>query len=168
MKKKHLIDLGKRLKKARMSLGLQQKEMAEGIGVKPPYISSLETGKRSNPSIALLFYLSRHYHISLDYLLHGTGEMFLPSEASDEEMDRYHYPDFNSIDFVVWLMRNSTFAKNNILGFVERFYIENEDFIKNKMIRSKERGQEDKTGKGEEEISVKKPGDEGNKKEGAK
>ncbi len=155
MKKKHFIDLGKRLRKARMALGIQQNEMAKVVGVKPPYISSLENGKRSNPTIALLFDLSRHFHISLDYLLHGTGDMFLPSEESGENKDRFNTPDFDNIDFAIWLMRNSTFAKNNILGYVEKFYIENEDFIKNKLMRSKEKGQEDANDTGSDDITEK-------------
>ena len=143
-----------------MALGLQQNEMAEVVGVKPPYISSLERGRRTNPSIALLFDLSRHYHISLDYLLHGTGDMFLPSEDS-EISSRFDSPDFNNIDYVVWLMRNSSFAKNHILGLVERFYFDNEEFIKKNLSRSKEKGREDSRAPAGEESPEEKDGDEG-------
>jgi transcriptional regulator with XRE-family HTH domain len=143
MKKKHFIDLGKRLRKTRMTLGLQQNEMAKVAGVKPPYLSALETGKRNNPSIAFLFKISCHYHISIDYLLHGIGDMFLPSKENQENKPQNFSPVFNSIDEVNRLMKNSSFAKNSILSYVVRFYIENEDFIKKEMTRSKGIGQED-------------------------
>ena len=143
MKKKHLIDLGKRLRKARMTLGVQQNEMATVAGVKPPYLSSIERGKRNNPSIALLFKISCHYHISIDYLLHGIGDMFIPGKENQENRPQNFSPDFKSIDDVNWLMKNSGFAKNSILSYVVRFYIENEDFIKLEMRRSRGIGQED-------------------------
>lgn len=143
MKKKHIIDLGKRLRKTRMTLGVQQNEMAKVAGVKPPYLSSIEKGKRANPSIAFLFKISSHYHISIDYLLHGIGDMFLPSKESQENKPQNFSPVFKSIDDVNWLMKNSSFSKNAILSYVVRFYIENEDFIKMEMKRSKGVGQED-------------------------
>lgn len=141
MKKKHFIDIGKRLRKARMTLGVLQKEMAKVAGVEPPYLSNVEKGKRTNPSIAFLFNISCQYHISIDYLLHGIGDMFLPSKETLENMPQNFSPVFNSIDDVNWLMKNSTFAKNSILSYVLRFYIENEDFIKMEMKRSKGEGQ---------------------------
>jgi transcriptional regulator with XRE-family HTH domain len=153
MKKKHFIDLGKRLRKARMTLGFQQKEMAKVIGVKPPYLSSIEKGKRTNPAIAIFFKISIHYQISIDYLLHGIGDMFLPFKEDQEKTPQDFSPDFNSIDDVNWLMKNSTFSKNAILSYVVRFYIENESFIKTEMMRSKGIVQEDVKGTG--------PGDSG-------
>jgi len=137
MKKKHFIDIGKRLRKARMSLGVRQKEMAKVAGVQPPYLSSIEKGKRTNPAIAIFFKLSSHYHISIDYLLHGIGDMFLPGKENQENNPQNFSPVFNSIDNVTWLMKNSNFSKNAILSYVGRFYIENEDFIKMEMMRSK-------------------------------
>ena len=155
MKKKHFSDLGKRLRKARMTLGVQQKEMAKVAGVKPPYLSSIERGKRTNPSIACLFNISRHYHISIDYLLHGIGDMFLPSKEKQENIPQNFSLVFNSIDDVTWLMKNSTFAKNSILSYVLRFYIENEDFIKMEMMRSKGEGQEQEKDPGPGDTSGK-------------
>ena len=126
-----------------MTLGVQQNEMAKVAGVKPPYLSSIETGKRGNPSIAFLFKISSHYHISIDYLLHGIGDMFLPSKEIEENKLGDFSPVFKSIDDINRLMKNSDFAKNSILSYVVRFYIENEDFIKMEMKRSSGIDQED-------------------------
>ena len=143
-----------------MSLGVRQNEMAKVAGVKPPYLSTIERGKRTNPAIAFLFKISCHYHISIDYLLHGIGDMFLPSKENRENTPQNYSPVFNSIDDVDWLMKNSSFAKNSILSYVMRFYIENEDFIKIEMRRSKGIGQEDAKDTGAGDTSEK-PGNEG-------
>lgn len=141
-----------------MTLGVQQNEMAKVAGVKPPYLSSIETGKRANPSIAFLFKISIHYHISIDYLLHGIGDMFLPSKEKQENKTQNFSPVFKSIDDINWLMKNSDFAKNSILSYVVRFYIENEDFIKMEMKRSRGIGQEDAKDPGSGDTLEKKQG----------
>ncbi len=161
MKKNLGIGIGKRIQEIRTFLGIQQNDMADAVGMNPTYLSELENGLKENPTIGTLYKITSHYNISLDYLLHGTGDMFLPSEGSKPKEEQFLTPDFTNIDFVTWLMRKSNFAKNNILGFIERFYFENEDFIKKNMQRLEGKGKEETMAPAGEETPDEKGGDKG-------
>lgn len=52
-----LMNLAQQIKDIRTLAGLEQKELAAGIGVTPSYISLIETGKRL-PSIPVLQLIS--------------------------------------------------------------------------------------------------------------
>lgn len=52
---------------------MKQKELANAIGVTDNTISYWCTGTRT-PSLSQLIYLSDFFHVSLDYLVFGTGE----------------------------------------------------------------------------------------------
>lgn len=49
-----MTPLGLHLRELRHSLGITQKDMAEGLGVSPAYLSALEHGKRGKPSWSML------------------------------------------------------------------------------------------------------------------
>lgn len=49
-----MTPLGLHLRHLRAERGITQREMAEGIGVSPAYLSALEHGRRGKPSFALL------------------------------------------------------------------------------------------------------------------
>lgn len=49
-----MTPLGAYLRQKRDQLGVNQKEMAVGIGITPAYLSALERGHRGKPSFALL------------------------------------------------------------------------------------------------------------------
>ena len=74
MKKRYIVDIGKRLLELRSVLGIQQKDMARAIGINPGYLSDIENGKKTNPGFAFLHKISLHYQVSLDYLVHGIGD----------------------------------------------------------------------------------------------
>lgn len=64
------MTLGKRLKNSREKLGLQQKYVAELIGVKNNTLSSYESDKRQ-PDYETLQKLANLYHMSIEYLITG-------------------------------------------------------------------------------------------------
>lgn len=57
-------------------LGVNQKEFAEQIGLTPGNITEWRKG-RSAPTAKILKILAEKYSISLNWLLTGTGSMFL-------------------------------------------------------------------------------------------
>lgn len=138
MKRKFNIDVSKRLIELRNVLGIQQKDMARDIGFKASYFSQLENGKKTNPGFAFLYNISTHYQVSLDYLVHGIGDMFLPSKKHDEQRIKNFKPVFNDLEDLVWFLKRSSFAKNNIMGFAVKFFLENKDIIKLEMKNSLE------------------------------
>jgi transcriptional regulator with XRE-family HTH domain len=135
MKKRYIVDIGKRLLELRSVLGIQQKDMARDIGINPGYLSDIENGKKTNPGFAFLHKISLHYQVSLDYLVHGIGDMFLPGSDREEQKIENFQPVFNDIDDLVWLMKRSSYVKNTIMGFAVKFFIENEGLIKQEMMR---------------------------------
>jgi transcriptional regulator with XRE-family HTH domain len=64
------MQIGRRVRKTRQSLGLKQKELADEITVTPQHISKLELDETA-PSLDTLLSLSRTLGVSTDYLLTG-------------------------------------------------------------------------------------------------
>ncbi|MBO5342357.1 MAG: helix-turn-helix transcriptional regulator [Lachnospiraceae bacterium] len=63
-----ILELGKKLKLARINNGLSRKQVAELTGVSVAMIGHYETGERA-PSLSILVKLAAQYKVSLDYLL---------------------------------------------------------------------------------------------------
>ena len=130
MKKKFFSGIGKRLVEVRKVLGIQQNEMAEKVGMHSSYLCDLENGNKSNPGVAQLYRIAEQYGVSLDYLVLGEGEMFLPGKDDEEkEIDEF-IPSFEGMADFIWLMKNSNFFKNLILSQASKVYFDNEEFIK--------------------------------------
>ena len=68
-------ETGARIRKARLALGLTQKEFAASLGIVQGFLSGIETG-RKRPSDTLLIALSHTHKIDPQWLKHGTGETF--------------------------------------------------------------------------------------------
>jgi len=75
-------ETGARIKKARLALGLTQKEFAASLGIVQGFLSGIETG-RKRPSDTLLIALSHTHGINPDWLKDGSGESFKNSTAAD-------------------------------------------------------------------------------------
>lgn len=72
-----------RIRAIRNTLGLNQTEFGEKVGVKGNTIGNYETGLR-NPSDAVIFSICREFSISEDWIRNGTGEMFVQLPVEDE------------------------------------------------------------------------------------
>lgn len=75
------MEIGKKLKKARMEAGLTQEKVAEEILVSRQTISNWEN-ERSYPDIMSVIRLSDLYQVSLDQLLKGDEQMLEHLEES--------------------------------------------------------------------------------------
>jgi transcriptional regulator with XRE-family HTH domain len=153
MKENLIKGIGKRLQELRRILSLQQNEMAQAVGLTPGYLSEIENGHKSNPGIATFYKISRHYNVSLDYLVHGIGDMFLPDKDGDEKRRQDIFKGLESIEDVTWLMKNSRFIKNTLLAYAVKMILENESVIKTEiMMQSEKEG--DKTNGSDSETHV--------------
>jgi repressor LexA len=74
-------ETGKRIRQARITLGLTQKEFAASLGIVQGFLSGIETG-RKYPSDTLLIALTHTYAINPDWLTQGIGDTFKVSETS--------------------------------------------------------------------------------------
>jgi transcriptional regulator with XRE-family HTH domain len=79
--KEETMEIGKKLKKARMAAGLTQEKVAEEILVSRQTISNWENEK-SYPDIMSVIRLSDLYQVSLDQLLKGDEQMLEHLEES--------------------------------------------------------------------------------------
>lgn len=61
------VNLGARLRRARLDAGMTLRELARQLGVSPSFVSQLENGK-SQPSVATLYSLAQLLGVSIDRL----------------------------------------------------------------------------------------------------
>jgi transcriptional regulator with XRE-family HTH domain len=144
MKKKSLSELGQRLENVRLALRLQQNEMARGAGMAPGHLSDLINGKRGNPGIETILKIAKGFNVSLNYLLLGEGEMFLPDKdeglAPGEELNL----DIDTIDDLYRVMKRSKFVRNTLISYAVKVCIDNEETIRKELGRLNEREKKEK------------------------
>lgn len=81
--------LGFRLRTSREDLGLNQQQLAQISGISRGYISKLESGKASNPSMETIKELAKALNVPLSYLAEGdftfeeSAEDVLPQTSSE-------------------------------------------------------------------------------------
>jgi SOS-response transcriptional repressor LexA len=74
-------ETGERIRKARLTLGLTQKEFAASLGIVQGFLSGIETG-RKRPSDTLLIALSHTHRINSGWLKDGSGAPFRDAAAT--------------------------------------------------------------------------------------
>jgi len=67
------VNLGSRLRQARVEADLTLRELARTLGVSPSFVSQLENGK-SQPSVATLYSMSQVLGVSIDRLFEGDDD----------------------------------------------------------------------------------------------
>ena len=88
-------EIGLRFKQFRKSIKKSQSELANELKVPPAKISSIETGK-CFPGFDIQNYLHCQYHLNINWLLIGKGEIFIPP---DKDAKNSELPiQFNHID----------------------------------------------------------------------
>ena len=74
--------IGERIKQRRQELGYTQRRLAELIGIKPPSLHGLESGRAKSPSAKTLQALVKVLKTTPDWILEGKG----PKEAQETRM----------------------------------------------------------------------------------
>ena len=72
-----------RIKEMRRHLDLTQTEFGDSLGVSRDVINSYERG-RVTPTQTFIELLCMKYDVNPDWLIHGTGEMFIAPNTDDE------------------------------------------------------------------------------------
>lgn len=75
--------MNERLKELRKTLGLTQQKFAECLGVKRNTIAQYEIG-RNEPIESVINLICKEYNVSKEWLLTGTGDMFLPVDRNTD------------------------------------------------------------------------------------
>lgn len=81
-----LEDIGERLKGARVTAGLSQRELARRLGLSASLISQLESGL-SKPSVGTLYAIVTELGVSLDYVIRGQEVAGAPREDEPATAD---------------------------------------------------------------------------------
>lgn len=87
-KKSIEIDIGRRLKKLRMSLGLSQKEFSGYLDIANNTLSKYESNDR-RPGLEILIKLKKLFFIDLNWLIAGEGNMFAFENSHLKDVDSF-------------------------------------------------------------------------------
>ncbi|NIM14522.1 MAG: helix-turn-helix domain-containing protein [Candidatus Aminicenantes bacterium] len=124
----NLAALGNRIKELRKFFKISQKDFAASLSMANSYLSEIEHGK-AYPAFEFFHKISKIYNVNLNYLFHGTGEMFLPREKKPEKPIEW-IDEIETIDDLLWFMEHSSMFRNSIMGYAAKFLYENEQFLK--------------------------------------
>ncbi|WP_294948276.1 LexA family transcriptional regulator [Sulfurivirga sp.] len=79
--------IGERIKQRRQELGYTQRKLAELIGIKPPSLHGLESGRAKSPSAKTLHALVRVLKTTPDWILEGKGPKEIPESGISDTID---------------------------------------------------------------------------------
>ena len=145
MSRDEIKAIGKRIKEARNSLRYSQREMAKVIGISNSYLSAIEIGSKK-PGAEIILKLADKFKINTEFLYHGTGDMFSNAVRTPALKEFNLEDDLDSTDKLLWLMENSQVFKNSVMGYAQKYFLENEEIIKKSISRSKKKKEEKEAG----------------------
>jgi transcriptional regulator with XRE-family HTH domain len=79
-------EIGLRFKQFREFINKSQAKLAKELQVRQVIISEIETG-RTFPGLNLQYYLNGQYHLNINWLIHGSGEMIEPPWKKSKHLD---------------------------------------------------------------------------------
>ena len=125
-------EIGVRIKEIRIKLDIQQKEMAETLQIAASYLSGIEKGN-ANPGPELFVRLASEYHVNMNYLFTGKGDMFgdAPLKIKKEEFDIEG--EMNTLEQLYWLLDNSAYYRSLLLANANKLLFQEKDVIKHSL-----------------------------------
>ncbi|MBQ7300927.1 MAG: helix-turn-helix transcriptional regulator [Clostridia bacterium] len=82
------MNINQRFKEVRIALNLTQKEFGEKLNLKPNTVAVIESGRRS-VTLETVELLCFKLDVNSDWLLYGTGEMFIPHTLDEELSEKF-------------------------------------------------------------------------------
>ncbi|HLP59375.1 MAG TPA: helix-turn-helix transcriptional regulator [Candidatus Deferrimicrobium sp.] len=125
-------EIGERIKGIRIKLNIQQKEMAETLQIAASYLSGIEKGN-ANPGPELFVRLASEYHVNMNYLFTGKGDMFgdAPLKIKKEAFDIEG--EMNTIEQLYWLLDNSAYYRSLLLANANKLLFQEKNVIKHSL-----------------------------------
>ncbi|MCP5105163.1 MAG: helix-turn-helix transcriptional regulator [bacterium] len=120
--------IGKRIKDVRTHLRIQQKEMAQKLGITSAHLSEIEKGK-SSPSTELVLKITKTYNMSLEFLFLGKGEMLYDQEPVNAGDQFTFDSSMTSLEKLVWMLKKSDYFAILVMGAAARIMLEENDLI---------------------------------------
>jgi transcriptional regulator with XRE-family HTH domain len=132
-------EVGRRLTKIRMRLGLKQQRMAVLLGIKTMSYSRNERGQHY-PSAVTLNQLARQFDISLDWLFLGEGNMFRGEKQAEESESKSSDLIQKDIEEMIDIMKHIPMVRYSVLDHFHRLKIDNQAYIDKELEKIKETG----------------------------
>jgi transcriptional regulator with XRE-family HTH domain len=135
-KQQYLKEIGQRLQMVRKRLDIIQKDFAEKLGISGASLSEVEAGN-TKPMIELYYNITKKFNVNQDYLLFGTGDMFM------EEDNSGIYPGGNDKEFMEFMegflvyFKNSKLMRTAMMGHFNTFLLDNEATIEKDIKKNK-------------------------------
>ena len=137
VKTEEIAAIGGRIKQVRTHLRIQQKEMAQKIGITNSHLSDIEKGK-SSLSIEVVFKITKIYNMSLEFLFLGRGEMFYHSDRQKSQ-DKFTFDNsVTSREKLIWMLNESDYFSILVQGAASKIMFEQHDFIRQTVSHHKE------------------------------
>lgn len=112
----------------RKKLKLNQKEFAVRMGISPSYLSEVETGK-TRPGYNFLMAIAREFGVSADYLLHGSGGIFL--EKDNPDIVRLEFGEQNTeVREMLHYFKVSPLVRYTVMAYTSKFLLTNAEIVK--------------------------------------
>jgi len=129
-----LKQIGQRLLEVREKIDVKQNILAKELNISQAGLSSMEKGILK-PNLEVLFHLSKKYKINIDYILHGTGEVFTKDSTPQKQEKKNLFQDFppdqaDFLDNFLTLFKKSEIFRYQAMGNYKRFLLENADLLK--------------------------------------
>lgn len=127
-------EINVRFKKLRKTCKKTQTDFGKVLGISSSGIANIETGQRSVTEKHLIMLSNwEEYHVNINWLRTGEGEMFLPDETDILEAIRKEYNLTNlQFKFVSNFLRLPESEKNILFNFLQSVF-EDQDSIENRI-----------------------------------
>ena len=135
MKDPELQDIGLRLQAIRKKLNLLQKDFAKELDISNASLSEMEAGN-AKPRFELIYNITSKFKVSVNYLLHGEGEMFLSDEISRQSGIEIK-PEYQLFfkDFLYYF-NQSPLVRTAMMNYFRTYILEKETLIEKDIRKS--------------------------------
>ena len=82
-----VLEIGERIKRARIAKGIQSKDFASCLGIGKDQLSRIENGKVAC-KLEYLYIITQYLDVTLEYLVYGETETFTIKEISELLKDK--------------------------------------------------------------------------------
>ncbi len=122
------FEFGKRLLELRKSKGLSQEDFGKSISASRGQINNMEKGK-VNCGIDFIIKIAATYHVNLNYLLVGDGDMYITGYATAPPGRENIIAAFETFGEIVWLSERSPMFRHLLISQATRLLYENTDSV---------------------------------------
>jgi len=135
----NLMEIGPRIQAVRKHLNMSQNAFARAIGVSSGSISMMESGK-NQPRFELISRLAKKYHISLNYLIFGEGEMFgQPDKPGGVKEKKYGDESETWLQQFYYFFNESRIFRFWIMSTMQGYLVDNLEMIEKEIRSAKEK-----------------------------